>query len=196
MGKVKHGMANTKIYKKWKDMKRRCNNENRKDYKNYGAIGIKVCEEWEKDFLNFYNWSLENGYVEGLSLERKNVNEGYNPSNCCWIPLEEQMKNQRRSRRIEINGITKNLSEWAKETNIAERTIYDRYKRGWRGEDLIKEKQVSFTGYHHSEESKKKISEKLKVIKKGIKHSEETKRKISETKRNKNKKEGDAVAKE
>ena len=50
----KHGRSNTRIYQIWADMKDRCNNRNNKAFKNYGGRGIKVCEEWEKDFMTFY----------------------------------------------------------------------------------------------------------------------------------------------
>ena len=30
----------------WKDIKRRCYNQNFKQYKDYGGRGISVCDEW------------------------------------------------------------------------------------------------------------------------------------------------------
>jgi hypothetical protein len=59
----KHNLAHRcRLYNVWKSMNGRCKNPNDKSYKNYGGRGISVCEEWQNDFMSFYNWSYENGY--------------------------------------------------------------------------------------------------------------------------------------
>ena len=68
----KHNLIKHPLYRKWQDMKKRCYNPKVDRYKNYGALGIKVCEDWKTDFMSFYNWSIENGWKEGLTIERKN----------------------------------------------------------------------------------------------------------------------------
>lgn len=91
-----HGLTNKSngLYSVWNGMKRRCYCKTSKDYLDYGGRGIRVCKEWLK-FDAFYNWSMENGYEKGLSIERKDVNGDYCPENCCWIPLKDQSKNKR-----------------------------------------------------------------------------------------------------
>lgn len=82
-------------------MRKRCNNPNAISYKNYGAKGIKVCDEWN-EFSNFCYWSLDSGYIEQhdmkrgdmLSIDRIDSNKDYCPENCRWIP---QRENARRS---------------------------------------------------------------------------------------------------
>lgn len=105
-----HGMSRTNIYTRWIDMKKRCNNPKNKEYHNYGARGIKVCSEWDNDFLKFYNWSIDNGFEESLSIDRINVNLGYSPSNCKWIPMNLQGINKRlqKNNKTGIKGV--NLS--------------------------------------------------------------------------------------
>ena len=76
-------------------MKRRCLKINCKDYHNYGGRGIVICDEWMNDFLQFKEWSYKNGYDDNLTIERIDVNIGYNPKNCTWIPNSEQSKNRR-----------------------------------------------------------------------------------------------------
>ncbi len=73
----------------------RCHNEKCKRYIDYGARGIKVCSEWLESPELFYNWALNNGYKEGLTIERINNEKGYNPKNCTWIPKKDQSKNRR-----------------------------------------------------------------------------------------------------
>ena len=107
-----HGMANTPIYRKWSLMKTRCNNPNRDHYKWYGDKGIEVCAEWQ-NFENFYSWAMQNGYSDDLTIERIDINKGYNPSNCKWIPLKQQAFNKSNTRRLTFNGRTQSLTEWS-----------------------------------------------------------------------------------
>lgn len=79
-----HGLSKTKLYKKWGSIKRNCYCRRNYNYKFYGLKGVAVCDEWLNDFMNFYNWSMENGYTESKYLIRKNKNGNYEPSNCYW----------------------------------------------------------------------------------------------------------------
>lgn len=92
----RHGQANTKLHKVWREMKNRCKNQNSGSYKNYGARGITVCPEWE-EFDTFFTWAIESGYKEGLSIDRIDNDKGYSPENCRWADWSQQMKNRRRS---------------------------------------------------------------------------------------------------
>ena len=92
---TKHGESKTDLYKKYRSMISRCKYKSATGYKNYGGRGISVCKSWSEDYLEFKKWSLNNGYEEGLSLERIDVNGNYEPSNCSWIPFSEQQKNKR-----------------------------------------------------------------------------------------------------
>jgi len=66
----KHGLCTHSIYTRWWGVIGRCNNKNHPAYKDYGGRGITICKEWEDDFMNFYNWSINNGYQEDLELDR------------------------------------------------------------------------------------------------------------------------------
>lgn len=98
----KHGMARTHIYRTWQGILHRCKQQERGGaWYKYGRIGIGVCEEWqdkEKGFLNFYNWSIQNGYkYEKLpsgrtkyTIDRIDGTQGYSPNNCRWVDYETQ----------------------------------------------------------------------------------------------------------
>jgi hypothetical protein len=94
---TKHGGSKTRLYRTWTNMKTRCLNQNNKNFKWYGSIGINICPEWLK-LENFQRWALQSGYQENLTIERKNPFGNYEPSNCTWIPKSEQRKNQRRAK--------------------------------------------------------------------------------------------------
>lgn len=130
---MRHGMCGTKIYTTWKNMKSRCYNEKSSFYKDYGGRGIRICDEWlDKDngFISFYNWSMEVGYDENLSIDRINVNGNYEPTNCRWATVDEQSNNKRNNVYLIIDGESKTVSQWAKDYNISRDAINRRIANG------------------------------------------------------------------
>ena len=81
----------------------RCNNPKSRAYKDYGGRGIQVCDEW-KYVENFIKWAENNGYIEGYTIERIDVNGNYCPDNCCWIPANQQTWNTRKTVYIQIEN--------------------------------------------------------------------------------------------
>lgn len=115
----KHGFRNTRLYRIWAGMKNR----------KYGD-NIKVCVDW-LDFINFKDWSLENGYSESLTIDRINNNGDYEPSNCQWITRQENARKDKSiftdQEKIKIaierkdNKITQ--KEMAKKLGVSRNTI-------------------------------------------------------------------------
>jgi hypothetical protein len=134
-----HGLSkkNIRLYRIWKGMKSRCYIKTASGFKNYGARGIRVCEDWF-DYSLFYEWAMKNGYEESLTLERIDVNGNYEPSNCKWITMEQQKSNTRNVFHIEIRGEILNLSQISNKYGINYGTLFSRYKNGERGERLIR----------------------------------------------------------
>lgn len=90
---TKHGMRKTRIYGIFAGIKSRCKNTKAKGYNTYGGRGIYICDEWKNDFMSFYNWAIANGYEDGLSIDRIDVNGNYEPSNCRWTNNTVQARN-------------------------------------------------------------------------------------------------------
>lgn len=88
---TKHGKRYTRIYAIYCDMKKRCYNENCTGYKNYGGKGITVCDEWINSFDAFYQWAMEHGYSDELTIDRIDSSGNYEPSNCRWITRSENI---------------------------------------------------------------------------------------------------------
>lgn len=128
---TKHNKCKTKIYSAYIAMKQRCYNKQNAAYKYYGARGIKICDEWlNKDdgFINFYNWSITNGWKEGLSIDRINTDGDYKPDNCRWTNSLTQMNNTRRNHYITYKNETHTIGGWARILNKSYSTLYNKLR--------------------------------------------------------------------
>lgn len=134
---TKHGKSHTKLYKVYYNMKDRCYNIKCNAYKNYGARGIKVCDEWLSDFMTFYNWAMDNGYQDDLTIDRIDVNGNYEPTNCRWVDMKIQQNNKRNNIYLTYNNKRKTIKEWAEELQIAWTTISSRHKKGWTDKECL-----------------------------------------------------------
>lgn len=130
-----HGKSRgDKLYRVWVSMNRRCRNTREK---NYGARGITVCEDWADDFASFEKWSMQNGYSEGLQLDRKDNDKGYSPDNCRWVTRTENLNNKRSNVRIISGDEDHTLAEWSRITGINAYTISARINAGWTVEKAL-----------------------------------------------------------
>lgn len=127
----KHKLSKSRINNIWFNIKQRCYNPNNSKYKNYGGRGITVCQEWQDDFMNFYNWAMNNGYQEDLTIDRIDVNGNYEPFNCRWVNLKVQQNNRSNNRLIQYQNQIHTLAEWATITNIKYTTLKRRIDCGW-----------------------------------------------------------------
>lgn len=139
-------LSNTRLYNAWNNMKSRCNNEKNLRYEDYGGRGIKICQEWLEEtqgFINFYNWAINNGYREDLTIDRIDNNGNYEPNNCRWVTAKIQANNRRKdknSRYLTYKGITKTAKEWCNEYNINYSTLSCRInKLNWSDEQALKD---------------------------------------------------------
>lgn len=135
----KHGFSDTRLYRIYRKMLRRCYVPEEPAYKYYGAKGIKICDEWLKDRSAFLKWSIENGYSDRLTIDRINVYGNYEPNNCRWATKKEQALNRSNNVIYEYNGVKQTEIEWAAEYGINRTTLSNRIKRGWSVEKALTE---------------------------------------------------------
>jgi hypothetical protein len=113
------------IYRRWADMKTRCNNPNWKQYADYGGRGIKVCARWTS-FANFLE-DMGPTFAEGLTLDRINNDGNYAPGNCRWADRITQCNNTRRNRIVEFRGEKATLAQWCRRLGLPPKSIQRRY---------------------------------------------------------------------
>ena len=133
-----HKSTKTRLYKIYIGMKTRCYNKNSKSFHRYGGRGIKICDEWLKNFSVFSDWSLANGYSDDLSIDRIDTDGNYEPSNCRWVDTKTQSNNRSITIFVEFNGKEVSLSEASKLSGIPHTILDCRYRRGDRGERLFR----------------------------------------------------------
>jgi hypothetical protein len=123
---TKHGLSCAPIRNIHSKMLKRCFNPADPAFHNYGGRGITVCARW----LSLENFAKDMGPrpTPEHSVDRINNDGDYEPGNCRWATRAQQSKNSRRPRLIEIDGQTKNISEWARLTGLSARTISLRLK--------------------------------------------------------------------
>ena len=131
----KHGLSGTKLYSSWTNTQRRCTDKTDKHYKNYGGRGIVICKEWD-DFKIFADWALNNGFKEGLTIDRIDNDGNYEPSNCRWVDRITQQNHRRVNQILEFNGVKHTLTEWSRIVGLNPGTIRSRIRLGWQNNFL------------------------------------------------------------
>jgi len=86
--------SQNRLYRIWTEARRRCNNPRQQSYMDRK---ISFSTEWD-DYDRFRLWSLENGYKDNLSIDRKDNRLGYSPGNCVWSTRTEQQLNMSKKR--------------------------------------------------------------------------------------------------
>lgn len=146
---AKHGMTHTHIYCVWGLMKRRCYSKNNDNYDSYGGRGIRVCDEWlgPDGFINFYNWSIQNGYRDDLQIDRINNDGDYTPENCRWTTNKVNMRNRRVNHIINTPWGQMTIADFAERINGDYDLVYAQVVKGLHPIEWIAEKYKDTNDY-------------------------------------------------
>lgn len=142
-----------RLYGIYYGMKDRCCNPNYLASYNYSGRGITVCDEWKESYPTFRKWALENGYSDGLTLDRRDNDGNYEPSNCRWVDMKVQSNNTRKNVRVTYNGETHTLSEWSEITGIKLGRLYTRYHKGFALDVVFSTKRLATRGHYEKREN-------------------------------------------
>lgn len=123
-------------YQVWNQMKFRCLNPNATGYKNYGGRGIAVCAEWRASFDVFLR-DMGPRPSKQHTLDRVDVNKGYEPGNCRWATQKIQCRNTRVNHVVILDGVRMTLAEAVELSPVCYNTALYRLKRGWTVDDAV-----------------------------------------------------------
>lgn len=126
-----------KINMAYGNMKTRCYNPKYSLYEGYGGRGITVCDEWRNDFKAFYDWAIQNGFNENLTLDRKDNDGNYEPSNCRWVDDIVQSNNRRSNKILTIDGVSDTMANWSRNSGTKYSNIQSRLKNGYSDHDAV-----------------------------------------------------------
>jgi hypothetical protein len=135
----KHGEIAVLIYNRWRSMMRRCYETDHPNYSNYGKKGITVCNTWRLNFLEFFDWMMNqcNGNLpklQKLTIERLNNRKSYGPKNCILANRVVQANNRSNNRKIVCWGVAKTARQWSNDKRcvVSYNHLIKRLRGGWR----------------------------------------------------------------
>lgn len=128
-----HGESKTPLYRVWKGMRERCQNQNHRGYHYYGGRGISVCAEWDESYQSFSEWAVANGWKKGLTVDRIDTDGNYSPWNCRIVSNQENCNNKRNNRLYECWGESKTLWHWSLDSRcvVSHFNLVGRIKQDW-----------------------------------------------------------------
>jgi hypothetical protein len=124
-----HGMEQTPEYRSWLHMKGRCLNPTDDDFPKYGGRGIRVCDRWQRSFVDFLE-DMGQRPSTRHSLDRINNDGHYEPGNCRWATKHQQNRNKRNVRLFNIGGATLTTQDVAAMCGIKWKTLNHRLRQG------------------------------------------------------------------
>ena len=110
-----HGLSkkHPRLYQCWKNMLRRCTDPTTDSYPRYGGRGIMVHHGWH-DLPAFVAWALDNGYRDGLEIDRQDPDGHYTPANCRWLTRRENIR--RAGRLLDSDDVERRLTNHIRQT--------------------------------------------------------------------------------
>jgi hypothetical protein len=132
---VRMGRQEHELYNTWRNMIRRCHDPKDKDYRLYGAKGIRVCNAWRSSMDAFLS-DMGPRPSKGHTLDRIDATGNYEPGNVRWATVLEQQRNRTNNRRHPMGGRALTAPEWAEELGLPVKLVQDRLKRGWTVEKI------------------------------------------------------------
>ena len=136
----RHGLRAHPLYSSWHAMKRRAESgPSYRYWRYYAGKGVKICDEWRKSFVAFYEWAIANGWRDGLTIDRIDNDGNYEPGNCRFITQQEQACNRSNNRWISAFGQSKTIAQWSRDErcSVSAEALNWRLSNGWEAERAI-----------------------------------------------------------
>lgn len=135
----KHGLSHKPEFHVWLNMRRRCNDPKNNAFDRYGALGIKVCDEWQNDFAAFFS-HVGPRPTPKHSLDRIQSEGNYEPGNVRWATAIEQNSNRKSARKFLLDGKRMTLREVCQARGLNHDTVAYRLRvLKWSFDDAIRQ---------------------------------------------------------
>lgn len=118
-------LKRTPEYESYRNMLARCFRKSSEKYPIYGGRGITVCERWRSSFQAFLE-DMGKRPAPGLTLDRKDTDGNYEPSNCRWATAKTQGRNKRATIKVDLDGESVSLAEACDRLGINYKTVHSR----------------------------------------------------------------------
>lgn len=149
-------------YRAWRNMRQRCLNPRVPNYHRYGGRGIKICQEWSSFDRFIEDMGLKPS--PDRSIERRDNNGNYEPSNCYWASRDDQENNKERSVKIAYKGKTKTLTQWARELGLNYELVRTRWRYGWEPKAIFEAPKNKYHKPRRHESRSRLITYKNKTL--------------------------------
>lgn len=127
VNKMMKPYRHTKLYRVYYAIKQRCYNAENNAYQYYGGRSVKMCDEWLNDFETFYKWAMNNGYKNGLQVDRINCNGNYEPNNCRLVNSSTNNYNKRNNILVLYKDGWRTIQYISDKEHMSWDTVYYRY---------------------------------------------------------------------
>jgi hypothetical protein len=120
LSNISHNLSKHPLYHVWGGIIQRCYNKKSPAYRNYGARGVRVCDEWRYDFKAFYDWCISNGWNSKLEIDKDAKGDGllYSSDTCSMFTSKQNNRNRRDNRYVLINNLRVTIIELSETTGI------------------------------------------------------------------------------
>jgi len=137
-GRLIHDYCQYPLYTVWTNLKKACYNSNNRAYYLYGGKGVLICDNWVNNFMNFYNWAINNNWVNGCAISRKNKNEGFTEENTIVLKSTKDIINYSdRFRCIKYNNEMYTSEMFSDKFNIPLQLVKSRRSKKWDADRII-----------------------------------------------------------
>ena len=96
----------------WQRMLGACTDETHADFAAHGAMGISVCEAWQRDAAAFVAWASEHHYADDRFLVRIRIDDDFRPENCWWVDDKVYQRYLQFIRPIPGESTMRSLGDW------------------------------------------------------------------------------------
>lgn len=139
---------------KWFAIRSRCEDPLSREYRNYGARGVRLSEEFH-DPLAFVDYmrtvgGVRRAYAERLEIDRTDNNGNYERGNLRWATRSEQNLNKRNSLRVTYEGKDYAFCDFvSKHCSVCLHTAENLYYQGVPLDEIARRKGRGPRGPYH-----------------------------------------------